>query len=84
MSSIEEGAVNYDSEAVMETAVEGTDYRLDAGKQGTALCISKRESGSWDWEFVGEAKWDNTTIRCKALARGTCEVLSRELRDTMN
>jgi len=69
--------VNYDSQPLVEVEIEGTDYRLDAGKQGTALCISTRTSGSWDWSFGGEARWDVGSLRCKAFERRTLDQLSR-------
>jgi hypothetical protein len=74
-SSATEG-VNYESAALVEVEIEGTDYRLDAGKQGTALCISTRVSGSWDWSFGGEARWDVGSLRCKAFERRTLDQLS--------
>lgn len=73
--------VNYESEPVLEVELDGVDYRLDPGKQGTALCISKKESGSWDWAFVGEAKWDATSLRCKELERPVRESLAKALRE---
>lgn len=73
-------AVNYDSDPVLEIEIEGLDYRIDAGKQGTALCISSRPPGAWDWEFLGEAQWDPAGLRCKALPRALREQLSRALR----
>ena len=69
--------VNYDSAPLVEVEIEGTDYRLDAGKQGTALCISTRASGSWDWSFGGEARWDVGSLRCKSFERRTLDQLSR-------
>ena len=80
MSSVPEENVNFDSEPVLQLEVDGIDYRLDSGKEGTALGISHRESGTWDWQFLGEAKWDRTQIRCKALHRSVLEKLARELR----
>ncbi len=67
LSSPEE--VNYESPAVAEMALDGTDYRLDSGKQGTAICVSTRPSGTWDWSFVCEARWDGSELRTKALER---------------
>jgi len=69
--------INYDSTPLLELEIDGTDYRLDAGKQGTALCISTRASGSWDWAFAGEARWDVGSLRCRAFERRTLEQLSR-------
>jgi hypothetical protein len=76
MSSSSE-AVNYESPALVEVEIEGVDYRLDAGKQGTALCISTRPVGSWDWSFGGEARWDVGSLRSKGFERRTLDQLSR-------
>ncbi len=80
MSSESVANVNFDSEPVVQLEWNGFDYRLDSGKEGTALGISHRESGSWDWQFLGEAKWDRTQIRCKSLHRSILDELSRALR----
>jgi len=77
MSTPSAEAVNYESAPLVEVEIEGTDYRLDAGKQGTALCISTRVSGSWDWSFGGEARWDVGSLRSKAFERRTLDQLSR-------
>lgn len=69
-----EGAVNFDEAALLELELDGTDYRLDAGRAGTALCISTRPSGTWSWTFRGEARWQANVLRCKAFDR---TVLSR-------
>jgi hypothetical protein len=63
------GAVNYDGPPLVEVELDGTDYRIDPGKQGTALCISSRASGTWDWQFCSEARWDGSALRTKALDR---------------
>lgn len=80
MNSATAPVVNYDSDPILEVDLEGIDYRLDPGKQGTALCVSMKDSGSWDWEFVGEAKWDATSLRCKELPRPIRESLAQALR----
>ncbi len=80
MNSESAPVVNYDSDPILEVDLDGVDYRLDPGKQGMALCISMKESGSWDWEFVGEAKWDASSLRCKELARPIREQLASALR----
>lgn len=64
-----EQPVNYEDAALVEVEVAGTDYRIDVGRAGTALCISTRPSGSWSWEFRGEARWQNGALRCKAFDR---------------
>ena len=76
-------SVNYDSTPLCEAAIDGIDYRIDAGKQGTALCISTRESGSWDWAFGGEAKWEVNSLRSKAFERRTLVELSRAFAEAL-
>ena len=64
-----ESPVNYEEAALLELEIDGTDYRIDVGRAGTALCISTRPSGSWSWVFRGEAKWQVSQLRCRALAQ---------------
>jgi hypothetical protein len=72
-------SVNYDSTPVAETAIDGLEYRIDAGKAGTAICVSTRSAGSWDWTFVCEARWDGSELRSKQLERSIRTELSRAL-----
>jgi len=74
-----ESPVNYEEAALLEIEIEGTDYRLDIGRAGTALCISTRPSGSWSWGFRGEARWQNGVLRCKAFDRTVLSQLSTAL-----
>jgi hypothetical protein len=78
-SNTEDAPVNFDEPAVVEVEIEGTDYRLDSGRAGTALCISTRLSGSWDWTFRGEARWQANVLRCKAFDRDVLLQLSKAL-----
>jgi hypothetical protein len=73
--------INYDCSALVEVEVDDVQYRLDAGKQGTALCISTREPGSYDWTFLSEARWDGRHLRVKALDRTILIQLSKALRE---
>jgi hypothetical protein len=75
--------VNYESSPVAETALDGTEYRIDAGKQGTAICVSVRTAGSWDWAFLCEARWDGSELRSKSLDRSIRQHLSRALSSAM-
>jgi len=68
---------------VAETAIEGIEYRIDSGKEGTAICVSTRRAGSWDWSFVCEARWDGSEVRTKALERSIRAQLSRALGSAM-
>ncbi len=77
--SSEDGAVNYESSPVAEVAIEGIEYRIDAGKQGTSICVSHRPAGSWDWSFLCEARWDGSELRTKSLERSMRTALSHAL-----
>lgn len=74
-----EELVNFDEPALVELELDGTDYRLDAGRAGTALCISTRPSGTWSWTFRGEARWQASVLRCKAFDRIVLGRLSQAL-----
>lgn len=78
-------AVNYESPPLVEIELDGVQYRVDAGKQGTALSVSTRDTGSWDWRFGGEAKWDGSALRTKAFERparlALASALARALAD---
>jgi hypothetical protein len=74
-----ESPVNYDESALLEIEIDGTDYRLDVGRAGTALCISTRSSGTWSWSFQGEAKWQNNLLRCKSFDRTVLSQLGTAL-----
>ncbi len=74
-----DGSVNYDEAGLVEVELDQVLYRLDAGKQGTALCISTRAGDSWRWRFHGEARWDGRTLRSKAFDRRLLDRLSKEL-----
>lgn len=75
-----DGPVNYDEPGLLEIEIDEDLYRLDAGKQGTALCLSVRPSGSWRWGYLGEIRWDGRDLRSRALSRQLLEKLSRALR----
>lgn len=75
-----ESPVNYDEPGLFEAEIEEILYRFDAGKQGTALCLSRREPGSWRWAYLGELRWDGRDLRSRALERKLLQQLSIELR----
>jgi hypothetical protein len=70
-------SISYEGPALLEISLDGTDYRIDSGKQGTSLSISTRETGSWDWSFAAEARWDGTSLRAKPFERSVLEQLSK-------
>jgi hypothetical protein len=74
-----ESPVNYEEASLLELEIGGTEYRMDVGRAGTALCISTRPSGSWSWVFRGEARWQVGVLRCKAFDREVLAQLSTAL-----
>jgi hypothetical protein len=78
-AEVTENTVNFEGSSLLEVTVGGTDYRIDSGKQGTAFSISSRPSGTWDWSFGGEARWDGTQLRSRAFERRTLLELSAAL-----
>lgn len=72
--------VNYDEPGLFEVDVDEELYRFDAGKQGTAICLSKRLPNTWRWNFLGELRWDGRDLRSRALERQLLQKLSVELR----
>ena len=83
-SDTTERTFNYDSDALLEHVLGDVDYRLDVGRQGTALALSSRPSGTWDWSYVGELKWDGRTLSGKAVPYATREALGAALRESLD
>jgi len=79
-ATVSDGGVNYESTPLVELELDGIQYRIDAGKQGTALCISTRDAGTWGWSFGCEARWDGSMLRAKAFERPVLTSLSTALR----
>ena len=77
-------AVNFESAALTELTVDDTDFRVDSGKQGTAFSISSRPTGTWDWTFLGEARWDGSALRSRALERRILAPLSTALASALS
>ena len=77
------GGVNYESNPVAEAAIGEIEYRIDAGKEGTAICVSTRPAGTWDWSFMCEARWDGSELRTKALERSVRIELSKAVSNAM-
>lgn len=73
--------VNYDDDGLTEVTIGDFDYRFDSGKQGTALCLSRRPAGSYRWGYLGEVRWDGRDLRSRALERKLLGELSLALRN---
>jgi hypothetical protein len=71
--------VDYDGPPVVELTVDDVDYRLDAGKQGTALSVSSRPTGTWQWAFGGEVRWNGSSLRSRTMERSLLDRLAKAL-----
>ncbi|MBI3200172.1 MAG: hypothetical protein HYZ29_01440 [Myxococcales bacterium] len=75
-------SVNHDETPIVELEIEGVDYRIDTGF-GSALAISSRACGTWDWAVLAEGRWDGVRLRAKPLDRPLVAVLERALAAAM-
>ena len=50
----------------MTLDVDGIEYRIDTG-HGSAVAISQRQQGTWDWTPVTEGRWDGSRLHAKCL-----------------
>jgi hypothetical protein len=60
------GEVNYEEAPIVTLEVDGIEYRVDTG-YGSAVAISERQQGTWDWTPVTEGRWDGSRLRAKCL-----------------
>lgn len=74
--------VNYEEEPIVALEVEGVDYRIDTG-HGSALAVSQRQPGSWDWTPVVEGRWDGSRLRAKGLRFEVVAALAQALAGAM-
>ena len=75
---------NYDEPGILEHVVGETEYRLDVGKQGTALALSSRPVDTWDWAFVCELKWDGKRLTSRKLERDLLLELAHALAESID
>jgi hypothetical protein len=74
--------VNYEETAIVALQVDGIEYRVDTG-QGSAVAISQRQQGTWDWTPVTEGRWDGSRLRAKCLSHVVNTALAEGLRAAM-
>ena len=75
--------ISYDEPGMLEHDIGDITYRIDSGRQGTALALSTRAVGTWDWTFVAEVRWDGTELKCKALDYETRSELGKAFRQAI-
>jgi hypothetical protein len=76
------GEVNYEEAPIVTLQVDGIEYRIDTG-HGSAVAISQRQQGSWDWTPVTEGRWDGSRLRAKCLNHVVNTALAEALSATM-
>ncbi len=76
--------VNYEEAPIVTLAVDGIEYRIDTG-HGSAIAISQRQQGTWDWTPVAEGRWDGSRLHAKCLDHhvnvALAEALSAAMRE---
>ena len=72
------GAVNFDETPIVQAVIEGVEYRIDTGF-GSAVAISSRAEGTWDWTVLAEGKWDGLRLRSKPIDRSVTAILEQAL-----
>jgi hypothetical protein len=75
-------AVNYDEAPIAETELDGVSYRVDTG-HGSAIAVSKRDVGTWDWTPVTEGRWDGVMLKAKGMEFAVVTALAGALREAM-
>jgi hypothetical protein len=74
--------VNYEEAPVAMLEIEGVEYRVDAG-HGSAVAISQRQQGSWDWTPMVVGRWDGSRLRAKGLGHQVNTALTEALTSVM-
>lgn len=75
--------MSYDEPGILECEIDGERYRIDSGRQGTALALSSCPDGSWDWSFVAEVQWDGHDFKCRAIAFDVRQQLSAAFKQAL-
>jgi hypothetical protein len=75
--------MSYDEPGILECEIDGERYRIDSGRQGTALALSSCPDGSWDWTFVAEVQWDGHDLKCRAIAFDVRKQLSAAFKQAL-
>jgi hypothetical protein len=78
-NQVSAGSVSYDEAPVAQVEVEGVSYRVDAGR-GSAIAVSRRGEGTWEWTPVLEGNWDGVRLKAKGLERAVVNVLEQALK----
>ena len=69
-------SIDYDRGALVELEINGAEYRLDVGKHGIGLCVSKRVRGHTQWHVLSAARWNGRALQAGTLDRHIAARLS--------
>jgi hypothetical protein len=75
-------SVNYEEAPLAMLEVDGVEYRVDVG-HGSAVAVSHRTPGTWDWSLVTEGRWDGYRLKAKSLKHTVLEALAVVLGNAM-
>jgi hypothetical protein len=70
--------VSYEEAPIVTLAVEGIEYRIDTGL-GSAVAISQRQQGTWQWAPLTQGRWDGRRLRAKCLDQHVSLALAEAL-----
>ena len=82
IKQISADGVNYEEAPIVTLEVDGEDYRVDTG-HGSAVAISRRPLGTWDWSPVTEGRWDGSRLHAKCLSHSVVTALAQALSAAM-
>ena len=74
--------VSYEEAPIVTLEVDGVEYRIDTG-HGSAVAISQRLQGNWDWTPITEGRWDGSRLRAKCLSHQVNTALAEALSAAM-
>jgi len=78
IKGLDGASVSYEEAPIAETTLAGTEYRVDLGR-GSAVAISQRQPGTWNWTPLTEGRWDGCRLRAKCLAQQVNTALATAL-----
>ncbi len=74
--------VNYEEAPIVTLEVDCIEYRIDTGRD-SAVAISQRQQGTWDWTPVTEGRWDGSRLHAKCLNHQVNTALAEALSTAM-
>jgi hypothetical protein len=74
--------VSFEEAPIASLEVDGVEYRIDTG-HGSAVAISQRAPGTWDWLPVTEGRWDGHRLKAKGFDHAVIAALTEALGNAM-